>query len=66
MDKLTIAELAEHYGTLDLLTAYIMRTAGVTEEQASDVVCEVDFDTERWLEELFEEDEEEDECETDM
>ena len=49
--EMTIAELAENYGTLDLLTAYIMRTAGVDEELAADWVVDVDGGLERILEE---------------
>lgn len=54
---MSIKELAENYGTLDLLTAYIMRTANVGEEMATDMVYKIDMDLERWLEELVYEDE---------
>ena len=57
MNKISIKELAENYGTFDLLTAYIMRTAGVSEEVATDMVYRIDTDLERWLEELTYEDE---------
>ena len=61
MNKMSIKELAENYGTFDLLTAYIMRTAGVSEEVSADMVYTVDTDLERWLEELTYEDDEEEE-----
>lgn len=60
-----VEKLAEDYGTHDLLTAYIMRTAGTTEGCATDILYELDTDLERWIDELLE-DEEEDECENDM
>ena len=49
---MTVKELAENYGTLNLLTAYIMRTVNVSEEVAAEMVYEVDMDFERLLEEL--------------
>ena len=60
MENMTIAELATNYGTLDLLTAYIMRATGVEEEIASDWVYDIDFDIERRLDEMRED---EAECE---
>ena len=47
--KEQVTNLAESYGTYDLLTAYIMRTLHVSYEFASDVVCMVDCDIERFL-----------------
>ena len=61
MKKMSIKELTENYGTLDLLTAYIMGTANVSEETAEDMVYQIDMDLERWLDELIYEDEEEEE-----
>lgn len=46
-----VDKLAENYGTHDLLTAYIMRTAKVSQDQASEWVYPVDFDLVHWLEE---------------
>ena len=51
MGKLTIEELAENYGTLDLLTAYIMRTANVSLVKAKEWVHDIDGGLERILEE---------------
>lgn len=51
---MTIQELANEYGSLELLTAYIIRTAGVSEERAEEVVVDVDSGLERLLEERFE------------
>lgn len=48
-----IAELAEKYGSLDLLTAYIMRTANVSQEKAEDRVVDIDFVIEQQLAELM-------------
>ena len=53
---MTVKELAENYGALDLLVAYIMRTAGVSEEQADDMVYSIDFDLDRYLDRTFHED----------
>lgn len=50
---MSIKELAEKYGTLDLLTAYIMRTANVNEDFANDLVYEIDTELERWLEDII-------------
>ena len=47
-----IAELAEKYGSLDLLTAYIMRTANVSQEKAEERVVDLDFSIEQQLSEL--------------
>ena len=58
---MTIKELADNYGTLDLLTAYIMRTTNVSEEVAADLVYQIDMDLERCLEEVMFENEEEEE-----
>lgn len=58
---MTVKELADNYGTLDLLTAYIMRTANVSEEVAADLVYQIDMDLERCLEEVMCENEEEEE-----
>lgn len=60
---IAIERLAKDYGSMDLLTAYIMRTAKVTEGQASDVVNMIDMNTELWLDEIFTE--EKTECEPD-
>lgn len=58
MNQLTIQELAENYGTYDLLTAYIMRTANINEEKAKVIVYKLDIYLERWIDELFEENKE--------
>ena len=58
---MTVKELAENYGTLDLLAAYIMRTANVSEERVADLVYLIDMDLERCLEEIMYENEEEEE-----
>ena len=63
---MTVKELAENYGALDLLTAYIMRTAGVSEEQADDMVYSIDFDLDRYLDRTFHEDDIEDAGEEDV
>jgi hypothetical protein len=52
--KLTVKELSEQYGALDLLTAYIMRTGGVSEEQAEEMVYLFDQDTEYHLQQILE------------
>lgn len=52
--KLTVKELSEQYGALDLLTAYIMRTGGVSEEQAEEMVYLFDQDTEHHLQQILE------------
>ena len=52
--KLTVRELSEQYGTLDLLTAYIMRTCGVSEKRAEKMVYMFDQDTERHLQQILE------------
>ena len=52
--KLTVKELSEQYGALDLLTAYIMRTGGVSEEEAEEMVYMFDMDTERHLQQILE------------
>jgi hypothetical protein len=57
--KEQVTNLAENYGTYDLLTAYIMRTLHVSYEFASDVICQVDYDLERWLCEMIANEEEE-------
>lgn len=43
-------ELSEKYGSLDLLAAYIMRTANVDEETAFEWLYDVDSSLERMLE----------------
>lgn len=53
---MTVKELAENYGSLDLLAAYIMRTSGVSEEQADEVVYTIDYDMDRYLDSVFDED----------
>lgn len=53
MDKMSIQQLAENYGTLNLLTAYIMRTANVNEETAINILYQIDFELERWIDELM-------------
>lgn len=55
MNKLTIQELAENYGTYDLLTAYIMRTANINEEKTKNIVYKLDINLERWIDEENEE-----------
>lgn len=52
--KLTVKELSEQYGAMDLLTAYIMRTGGVSEEVAEEMVYMFDMDTERHLQQILE------------
>ncbi len=52
--KLTVKELSEQYGALDLLTAYIMRTGGVSEEEAEEMVYLFDQDTEHHLQQILE------------
>ena len=52
--KLTVKELSEQYGAMDLLTAYIMRTGGVSEETAEEMVYLFDQDTERHLQQILE------------
>lgn len=52
--KLTVKELSEQYGAMDLLTAYIMRTGGVSEETAAEMVYLFDMDTERHLQQILE------------
>ena len=52
--KLTVKELSEQYGALDLLTAYIMRTGGVSEEDAEEMVYLFDQDTEHHLQQILE------------
>lgn len=58
MNKMSIQQLAENYGTYDLLTAYIMRTAGVDKKKAIDIVYQLDLTIERWIEDEWVEDEE--------
>lgn len=53
MDKMSIQQLADNYGTLDLLNAYIMRTANVNEETAINILYQIDFELERWIDELM-------------
>ena len=61
-NKMTVKELAENYGTFDLLTAYIMRTSSINEDVATDIVYKIDMDLERWIEDILEtEDNEEEE-----
>ena len=52
--KLTVKELSEQYGAMDLLTAYIMRTGGVSEEVAEEMVYLFDQDTEIHLQQILE------------
>lgn len=52
--KLTVKELSEQYGAMDLLTAYIMRTGGVSEERAEELVYLFDQDTEIHLQQILE------------
>ena len=51
--KLTVKELSEQYGAMDLLTAYIMRTGGVSEERAEELVYMFDQDTEYHLRQIL-------------
>ena len=55
----SILELSMRYGSLDLLTAYIMRTTGMSQEQAENIVYAIDTTIEMQLEELRESEEEE-------
>ena len=57
----SIKNLAENYGTDDLLTAYIMRTLNVSCEVASDMVYRVDYALEMMLDEIIESENEEEE-----
>ena len=50
---MTIELLAEDFGSLDLLTAYIMRTASVSKERAEEFVVDIDAEFERYLEDRF-------------
>lgn len=59
MDKMSIQQLADNYGTLDLLNAYIMRTANVNEETAINILYQIDFELERWIDELISDEDEE-------
>lgn len=59
LPKETVVELAANHGALDLLTAYIMRTAGVDEDVAADWAYEIDYSCERWLDEKQEDEDEE-------
>lgn len=52
--KLTVKELSEQYGALDLLTAYIMRTGGVSEEKAEEMVYMFDMNAEHHLQQILE------------
>jgi hypothetical protein len=52
--KLTVKELSEQYGSLDLLTAYIMRTGNVSEEEAEEMVYAFDMDAESHLQQILE------------
>lgn len=52
--KLTVKELSEQYGAMDLLTAYIMRTGGVSEATAESMVYMFDQDTEYHLRQILE------------
>ena len=52
--NLTVKELSEQYGSLDLLTAYIMRTGNVSEEVAAEMVYSFDMDNERHLQQILE------------
>ena len=54
--KLTVKELSEQYGAMDLLTAYIMRTGCVSEEKAADMVYMFDQDTEYHLRQILDDD----------
>ena len=56
---LTIEELAQQYGSLDLLTAYLMRNFGVTEAVAEDLLYGADQMLEQMINEKLEEEEEE-------
>lgn len=60
--KNRIIQLTEEYGTLELLTAYLMRTYNISFERADDNVLLIDTDLERMYEEhlLNDEDEEDD------
>ena len=57
-----IIQLAEEYGTLELLTAYLMCTYNISFERADDNVLLIDSDLERMYEEhlLDDQDEEDD------
>lgn len=53
----TIEELSQQYGSLDLLTAYIMRNFGVTETVAEDLVYGADQMLEQMINEKLEDEE---------
>jgi len=54
---LTIEELSQQYGSLDLLTSYIMRNFGVTEAVAEGLVYSADQMLEQMINEKLEDDE---------
>lgn len=56
---LSIEELSQQYGSLDLFTAYIMRNFGVTEKVAEDLVYGADQMLEQMINEKLEDAEEE-------
>lgn len=46
---MTIQELADNYGSLDLLTAYLMRNFQMPRERAEDIVYDIDAGIERCM-----------------
>lgn len=57
MHRLTLDELAANYGTLELMTACIMRAADMSEEDATRVVYKMDHYIDLWIDAMKEEDE---------
>lgn len=49
-----IHELADNHGSIDLLTAYLMRNFKMTYEQAEEIVYDIDFGLERAMENRLE------------
>lgn len=54
---MTIKELAEGHGTLDLLTALIMRQQGCSEEAADEICWKIHEDVDRLIEYTVDNDE---------
>ena len=53
-ERVSAAELAAQYGSLDLLEAYLIRNFGMTPERAQDLVYKVDTSLELMLDEVLE------------
>lgn len=50
IEERMIRELADDYGSLYLLTAYLMRNFKMTYEKAEEIVYDIDFGLERAME----------------